>query len=199
MISIYSESWCVDPWSRQPNALKWLPNDLELSVYFAILEILSFSYLVRINKNNIFIRLHYQQPNAIQSVRQAVIIFEISTACFSITSINYNDWTDSWGQDCIVNMTGALLRLFDDVTNIVFTYSIWGVIVMIRNMQIIDSKWDLSKFSSVGDWLVSNLSYQKNLKIFFANDDIAQNHFSESYSLIYITCITLFILNFMGQ
>ena len=92
-------------------------------------------------------------------------------------------------------MTGAVLRLFDDVTNIVFTYSIWGVIVMIRNMQIIDSKWDLSKFSSVGDWLVSNFSYQSILKIFFANDEIAQDHLSESYSLIYITCITLFILN----
>ena len=25
----------------------------------------------------------------------------LSTGCFSITSINYNDWTDSWEQDCI--------------------------------------------------------------------------------------------------
>jgi len=47
----------------------------------------------------------------------------------------------------------------------------------------------------VGDWLVSNFSYQSILKIFFANDEIAQDHLSESYSLIYITCITLFILN----
>ena len=42
-----------------PDALKWPPNDLELIVYFAVFEILSFSYLVRINKNNIFSRLHY--------------------------------------------------------------------------------------------------------------------------------------------
>ena len=58
-ITEHSWSWCADPWSGQSDALKWPSNDLELTTYFAVFEILSFSYLVRINKNNIFSQLHY--------------------------------------------------------------------------------------------------------------------------------------------